>query len=242
MTPVTSPAAPSSDTAVIRHQRRFWERRARSWDHGGATGLGRVVEAAMEAADPRPGMEAVDLGSGTGQLTLPVARRGAKVTAVDVSDTMVELLVEKARAEGLRSVTGLVCPIERLTLPPGSADLVVSCYALHHLRDRDKEALVREAAGWLRPGGRLVVADMMFGRGATSRDRAVIESKVATMLRRGPAGWWRLAKNVVKFTFRVQERPVPLETWVRYFRQAGLVDVSAEPVVAEAAVAVGTKP
>src|SRR5207244_2896459 len=56
-------------------------------------------------------------------------------------------------------------------------DLVVSNYALHHLTDDDKVALVARASRWLRPGGRLVVADMMFGRGASERDRAIIRHK-----------------------------------------------------------------
>jgi hypothetical protein len=35
---------------------------------------------------------------------------------------------------------------------------------------------------------RLVVADLMFGRGATARDRSIIASKVAVLARRGPIG------------------------------------------------------
>ncbi len=87
-----------------------------------------------------------------------------------------------------------------------------------------------------------VVGDMMFGRGATARDRSIIASKVALLARRGPSGWWRLAKNAIRFTLRVQERPVSMDTWTRYFETAGLIGVSATPIVAEAAVIVGTKP
>ncbi len=47
-----------------------------------------------------------------------------------------------------RSVTS-----EKFWLPPASVDLVVSSYALHHLADADKQALVARAARWLRPGG-----------------------------------------------------------------------------------------
>lgn len=223
-------------------QRWVWTRRASSWDHGGAAGLERVVRAVLEAADVRPGTVAIDLGCGTGQLSLPLARKGAYVMAVDVSRAMVDRLEAKATASGVRGILGVVTPIEVLSLPEQSTDLVISNYALHHLRDRDKAAFVVEAASWLRPGGRLVVGDMMFGRGATARDRSIIASKVAVLARRGPAGWWRLAKNAIRFTLRLQERPVSMDTWTRHFEMAGLTDVSATPVVSEAAVIVGTKP
>jgi hypothetical protein len=83
---------------------------------------------------------------------------------------------------------------------------------------------------------------MMFGRGATARDRTIIASKVATLLRRGPAGWWRVVKNVARFTFRTIERPVPIETWRSFFESAGFGNVTAVPVVSEAAVVVGIRP
>lgn len=235
-----------SDTTARRGsriQQLVWDRRARSWDHHGVTGLGKVIAAVLEQAPVQPGATVVDLGCGTGALSLPLAERGAAVTAVDLSRAMVERLEDKARQAGVDGViNGVVVPVEHLRLPEESVDLVVTNYALHHLRDADKQAVVRSAASWLRPGGRLVIGDMMFGRGGTARDRAIIGSKVMVMVRRGPAGWWRLAKNVARYTLRLQERPVSMDTWTAYLRDAGLGEVQAVPVVAEAAVVAGVKP
>ncbi|MDA8341236.1 MAG: methyltransferase domain-containing protein [Actinomycetota bacterium] len=240
----TSAASGAAGRATGRLQRRarWWDRRSRSWDHGGATGLERIVAAVLDASDVSPGAMVVDLGCGTGSVSIPLAERGARVTAVDLSPSMLELLVAKAAEAGVQGITTLAAPLEDLELPPGSVDLIVSNYALHHLRDRDKEALVASALGWLRPGGRMVIGDMMFGRGTSARDRSIIGSKAAVMLRRGPAGWWRLVKNVGRFWFRMEERPVTMETWERYFRQAGFSQVAATPVRLEAAVVAGTKP
>lgn len=224
-------------------QRRVWDKRVDSWDHEGVPGLDKVVAAIVSATEAAPGMSAVDLGCGSGQVSIPLAERGVQVTAVDVSPQMVQRLQERvAGGEAEQVMTGVVCAIEDFSRPPASVDLVVSNYALHHLRDRDKQAVVRAAVDWLRPGGKLVVGDMMFGRGATARDRAIIGSKVVALARRGPGGWWRVAKNAVRYLLRVQERPCSMETWVRYFEEAGLTSVTATSVIAEAAVVAGVRP
>jgi hypothetical protein len=43
-----------------------------------------------------------------------------------------------------------------------------------------------------------VIADMMLGRGSSARDREIIRAKIGTLARRGPGGWWRVAKNAVR--------------------------------------------
>lgn len=228
--------------AGSRLQELVWNRRAGSWDHHGVTGLGKVIAAVLDQARPERDAVAIDLGCGTGALAIPLAEQGATVTAVDLSQAMLELLERKAKEAGLTTLTCRAAPVEHLDLAPESVDLVVSNYALHHLRDPDKQKVVQAAFRWLRPGGRLVIGDMMFGRGGTPRDRAIIGSKVMVLVRRGPGGWWRLAKNVGRFSFRLQERPVSMDTWTRYLEGAGFADVRAVPVVAEAAVVSGTKP
>jgi len=228
----------------IARQQRFWTRRAASWDHGAGNnpGLVKVVERVLEEADPSPGALAVDLGCGSGQVTLALAKRCGTVLGVDVSEKMITLLLENATKEGVSNVEGRAVPIERLGLPESSVDLVVSNYAMHHLRDKDKQVAVDEAYKWLRPGGKLVVGDMMFGRGGDARDREVIGSKLKLLLRKGPGGWWRIVKNSGRYLLRFQERPVSMSAWVAMFEKAGFADVEAVPVVNEAAVVKGTKP
>src|SRR5260221_7925017 len=227
---------------AARHQRRVWSGRVATWDHHGSTGLARVTAAVLEAADVSPDAQVIDLGCGTGQISLPLALQGAQVLAVDVSPAMVRKLQAEAERRGALGLDGLALPIEELALPPGSVDLVVSSYALHHLRDPDKARLVSAVYGWLRPGGRLVVADMMFGRGASSRDRAIIRSKLAALARKGPGGWWRIAKNAARFLLRVQERPVSMDTWTAMLTRSGFVAVTATTIVAEAGLVTGRRP
>jgi 2-polyprenyl-3-methyl-5-hydroxy-6-metoxy-1,4-benzoquinol methylase len=220
-------------------QRRTWSRRVSSWDQHGSANLGRVTSAVVGVAAAREGAAVLDLGCGTGQISIPLALAGARVLGVDVSPAMASRLEAEARQRGLHSLTVMASPIEELDLPEGSVDLIVSSYALHHLRDPDKAKLVSAAHGWLRPGGQIVIADMMLGRGASARDRAIIRSKLAVLARKGPGGWWRIAKNGVRYLLRVQERPISMSAWAALLRDAGFASISASAIVAEAGLVTG---
>ncbi len=227
---------------AIRTEKLLWGGRAQSWEEEGSAQLAPVVEAVLASCDARPGMVVVDLGCGSGQVALPLARRGSFVLAVDLSANAIELLKKHAAEQGLANVHALLQPIEGLDLGPQSMDLVVSNYALHHLRDGDKAEVVRMSYEWLRPGGQLVIGDMMMGRGTSPEDRAVILTKIRAFARRGPAGWWRIVKNGWRFALRLQEKPLPAKTWEVIARTAGFEQVSAVRVVAEAWVLSAKKP
>ncbi|MGA3524945.1 class I SAM-dependent methyltransferase [Melissospora conviva] len=94
----------------------------------------------------------LDLGCGCG---VPVARfladAGHHVTGVDISDVQIE------RARHLVPTgTFLRADATRLDLPPASFDAVVCLYALIHMPLADQPRVIREIAGWLRPGGELL--------------------------------------------------------------------------------------
>jgi SAM-dependent methyltransferase len=233
--------SPAQAIAVTR-ERLLWNRRADSWDDEGSAGLTKVVDAVLAACRPSRGALAVDLGCGSGQITIPLARDCRRVLAVDISEPLIAQLEAKAADAGVGNIESLTRPIETLDLPVASLDLVVSNYALHHLRDVDKAGLVERAHDWLRPGGRLVVGDMMFGRGAEPEDRAIIASKARGLMRRGPAGWWRVAKNVWRFSLRLGEKPLPTSQWEELVRNAGFDDVATERLVSEACVLTAVKP
>jgi SAM-dependent methyltransferase len=227
---------------AIRMENLLWRSRAEAWDEEGSAQLGPVVRAVLDACEAGPDTVAVDLGCGSGQVALPLGRSCAHVIAVDLSAPAVELLKERAARLRLTNVHSLVQPIESFEVAPESVDLVVSNYALHHLRDADKAQFVRLAFEWLRPGGRLVIGDMMIGRGASREDRAIIRAKVQAFARRGPAGWWRILKNAWRLIFRLQEKPLALARWVALVRQAGFEEINAQRVVAEACVLSARRP
>jgi SAM-dependent methyltransferase len=76
--------------------------------------------------DIRPGTRFLDVAAGSGALSIPAARRGAEVTAVDLAPTMIECLTARARAEGLSNLEGRVMDGHALDLPDGSFDVSAS--------------------------------------------------------------------------------------------------------------------
>lgn len=104
----------------------------------------------------------LELGCGTGNLTLRLAERypGATITTVDASPEMTAVTASRvpARTPALVAIT---VRFEDLSFAPASFDLIASCMSLHHVRD--KGALYRSIASWLAPGGWFAIADQMLG-------------------------------------------------------------------------------
>jgi len=134
-----------------------------------------------------------------------LAARVDHVVAVDVAPLMLNRLASRATAAGLRNVQTKVWDMTRAEFPPLSLNLVVSNYALHSVPHQDKLLLLRHAYQWLAPGGRIVIADMMLGHGGSGRDRSIAATKIRRLSARGPAGWWRAARNAAQLSLGVGE-------------------------------------
>ena len=223
---------------------REWDRRVEEWHSHvtSAAAFGQVLSQLIDLSAPKPTDACVDLGAGTGFVTTALAPLVSSVLAVDNSASMSASLAGQAARDGLSNVSTEVRDLREFSLPPASVDLVVSSYALHHLVDPDKRALVARAAGWLRPGGRLVIADMMFGRGGSRRDREILRQKVIALAAKGPGGWWRIAKFLTRFGLGVgDEHPATPEFWQAALRDADLAAVRFQPVVADAGLVTGRR-
>ncbi len=210
-----------------------------------ARGLGfkSLRDTILDRASPRAGDRVLDLGAGTGLLTLGLAEHVSRVWALDISPAMCEYLRAKAASAGLENVETVVASAVSVPLVDESVDLVVSNYCLHHLDDEGKRRALAEVHRVLVPGGRLVLGDMMFGVTlADSRDRRVVASKVRAMLGKGPAGVVRLLRNVLRMVTARWEKPARPDWWQSALRTAGFVDVAVEALPHEGGIASGRKP
>ena len=206
-------------------------------------GFQRLRDRIVEIARPEANQRVVDVGSGTGLLTLALAPHVERVYAVDISPAMCEYLGAKAQSAALSNVETVTASAVSLPLVDESAEIVVSNYCFHHLGDADKLRALKEVERVLVPGGRLVFADMMFRVAlGDARDRALIRTKVRAMLAKGPAGLWRLAKNGARFATGSWEKPARAEWWETTLAQAGFVDIQVQPLEHEGGIASARKP
>lgn len=115
----------------------------------------------VEMAKIEPGDKVLDVGCGTGNLTLTAmkyAGPSGSTYGIDASPEMIEVAREKAK----RSSPGTVFDvglIEKLPYPDASFDVVISRLVIHHLPDDLKRQGFKEIHRVLKPGGLFFLAD-----------------------------------------------------------------------------------
>src|SRR6476659_6093595 len=121
------PASGTESVPVHRHIRDFWDADAATYDRSASHGLTDPVEAAawrtaLRRHLPPPPARVLDVGAGTGALSLLAAELGYTVTALDISAGMLAHATRKAAERGLDIAT-LVGPAE--DPPEGPFDAVI---------------------------------------------------------------------------------------------------------------------
>jgi ubiquinone/menaquinone biosynthesis C-methylase UbiE/DNA-binding MarR family transcriptional regulator len=106
-----------------------------------------------------PPMVIADLGAGEGTFSQLLARRSKKVIAIDNSEKMVEYGRELAAKHGVKNLEYRKGDLEEVPIGEGEVDLAFFSQALHHARH--PERAVAEAWRILKPGGRIVVLDLL---------------------------------------------------------------------------------
>ena len=139
----------------------------------------------------------VDLGAGTGQLSLAVAPRCSRVIAVDVSPVMLDRLRAKVEASRLTNIDVVQAGFLTYEHEGDRVDFVYSRYALHHLPDFWKGVALARIRSLLDPGGVLRLWDVVYHFDpAEAADR--IEQWCATGSDDADGDWarWELEEHV----------------------------------------------
>ena len=184
-----------ADKAAMRLVLRKRQDRMRSFFDSVAGRLGRdyvpgrswkgLAEALLRLLPP---MIIVDMGAGEGAFSLLLAQRAKQVIAVDASEKMIEVGREQATRHGVGNIEFRQGDMEEVPIESASADLVFFSQSLHHALH--PERAIQEAARILRPGGRIVILDLLKHRFEEARELyadewlGFSESEMETMLSR----------------------------------------------------------
>jgi 2-polyprenyl-6-hydroxyphenyl methylase/3-demethylubiquinone-9 3-methyltransferase len=177
MSPV--PAAPSA--APLFDRGGWWDPACREF-----ASLRSVTRFRLELLRgwlPRPpaGLDVVDLGCGGGLLSVPLAREGASVVAVDLA----RQALAAGRAQPAPPWCAVVGDLAAVPVADRSADLVLLADVLEHVAS--PAAVVREATRLLRPGGHLFVNTIHRTR--RSRWLAIVLGEGLGFIPRGTHEW-----------------------------------------------------
>ena len=178
----------------------------------------------LELADVHPGLQALDLACGTGDLACGAADRGASVLGLDLTPRMIELARARPDAIGAR-VRWVVGDMTRLPVAPGTIDLVTTGYGLRNVPDLP--AALAEIHRVLKPGGRLCALD--FNRPESALVRGVYLAYLNIV---GGALGWILHRDPETY----QYIPASIRRYpgargvVDLMRAAGFTDVRYVPV------------
>ena len=198
----------------------------------------KMVQVALEVL-PFPmtaTLRAIDLGIGTGYFTerFLINFPNSWVLGIDGARAMIELA--KTRLKSLASrvefVTGDFRKLRELVLDAGTADVVFSAYALHHLSRSDKETVLRRVVELLVPGGWFINADLIVADSPELESR-LQELRVAGIVERAKGSDNRFPdlsstrQFLADLEKNERDQPLNLDGDLQLLRSSGLKNVSA---------------
>ena len=173
----------------------------------------------------RPGVRALDLACGTGDIAFALQRRGCRVVGVDVTVRMIEIARRKA-TKSVPSVTFLVGDMMALPFADGAVDLVTIGYGMRNVPQI--QPAIDEIRRVLRPGGAVLALD--FDR----PDRALLRSiYLAYLTVVGSVLGWILHGDPDTYRYIPESiKRYPGSAGVaRLFEAAGFVECAVVPLV-----------
>lgn len=206
-------AAPTTDQI-----RSAWDAVAHDFDEQVTPLNIDYAEGALRRAGLGRGMRFLDVAAGSGALSIPAARLGAKVVATDLSPRMIGRLAERARAEGLTTLVTDVMDGCDLALDSDSFDVAASQNGVSLFPDL--HAGLAELVRVTKPGGRVMV--IAFG----PLPKAEFITFFMGAMQAAVEGFTGPSMDPPPLPFQVADPDVLGQR----LGEAGLTDVSVEPV------------
>ena len=197
--------------------REAWDAIARGYDEFVTPTHMQIGHDALTRAGVGPGVRFLDVAAGSGALSIPAARLGARVVATDLSPAMTEALAARARADGVAVETRLMDG-HALDFADDCFEVAGSQYGVMLFPDLPRA--LGEMARVTRPGGRVLM--VVYGPPTRFEILGFFLAAVQAVV----PGFTGPPQNLVALAFQVAE-PEKLR---QALARAGLNDVSVEPL------------
>lgn len=183
-----------------------------------------LVDAAGTAADDT----VLDVACGPGLVACAFARVARQVTGIDLTPAMIERAQVLAAENGCSNVRFQIGDVLPLPFPDAAFSIVVSRFAFHHFQD--PAAVLAEMRRVCRPGGRVVVADLM-----ASPNPAKAAAFHRMEMLRDPSHARALTLDDLRALYRTTGLAIPSETFWR-------MDIDVDGLLARSFPQPGSEP
>lgn len=137
----------------------------------------------MSALSVDAGSQVADIGAGSGYFTAHLSREvgpSGRVFAVDISDRALDQLARLVESEEMENVDVIRGETDDPALPEKSVDAVLIVDAYHEMTEY--EAMLAGVYRALKPGGRLVILDLVPADSSAARDRQTANHRLGMSL------------------------------------------------------------
>lgn len=198
----------------------------------------RLLDLAVKMAKVNDGDRVLDIGCGTGLLSLKfLDAADCRVTAIDSSPEMLKLFEEKIGKFGLGEKIGLrQVSAEEMDFGPAAFDIIAATVSLHHVEE--KAPVIRKIHDSLADGGRFVLGDIDMDTTGPLEDIPRLlgildylrDELVLAMEAGGVQAFERMYDNGRKHILNDGEYCISFRQWKKVCRDAGFRKVKVRPV------------
>ena len=152
-----------TESEQLQSERALWDSRAGYYDNQVLRiyeeAYRLTIEAILEVVNPSSSV--LEMGCGTGIVTVEIAPNVREMTGIDISPKMIAKAQEKARRQNLKNVTFKVLDASELPFPDHAFDVILLPNLLHLVPQPEK--VIKESRRLLKPGGTLVTVTDCLG-------------------------------------------------------------------------------
>jgi ubiquinone/menaquinone biosynthesis C-methylase UbiE len=197
-----------------------------------------MLDLAVQLSEVQPESQVLDIGCGTGLLSLKFLKMAAcNITAIDSSTQMLSIFKEKvAKYKLIDRVQCIQCSVEDMKFESNQFDIVAATVALHHVQE--KQPVLENIFSVLKSGGKFIIGDIdMDTTGDLSDPQRLLrilpylhEECVLAMKDGGIKAFERMYDNGKKHVLNDGEYCIDFGQWEQLCEKSGFNRIETHPV------------